>query len=204
MGVAWPDSISITKSKLHDKRSDSSYIYIIFISYTKHVHYCRRSEPTSPLNSLSLYFPGRTGKIPTLCSYNNKDANTSPVILDDTKAENGRRTILGIKDVDAQNGPANIESNLVIRCARSSAGKRAEALGETRWEVKVRALHKVPMWDLCKPLWWRHVSWRLGLATGSFGRCLAPRKCVFLRHRRRRGCLGASRFDAGSARFITV
>ncbi|BBG93108.1 Ankyrin repeat family protein, partial [Prunus dulcis] len=49
--------------------------------------------------------------------------------------------------VDAQNGPANIESNLVIRCARSSAGKRAEALGEMGWEVKVGALHKVPMWD---------------------------------------------------------
>ncbi|KAI5323221.1 hypothetical protein L3X38_032293 [Prunus dulcis] len=31
-----------------------------------------------------------------------------------------------------------------------------------------------------------------------------PRKCVFLRHGRRRGCLGASRFDAGSARFIMV
>ncbi|KAI5322659.1 hypothetical protein L3X38_031731 [Prunus dulcis] len=30
--------------------------------------------------------------------------------------------------------------------------------------------------------------------------CPAPRKCVFLRHGRRRGCLGASRFDAGSAR----
>ncbi|KAI5339459.1 hypothetical protein L3X38_018731 [Prunus dulcis] len=39
-----------------------------------------------------------------------------------------------------------------------------------------------------------------GLAFGSFGRCPAPRKCVFLRHGRRRGCLGASRFDAGSAR----
>ncbi|KAI5335079.1 hypothetical protein L3X38_025212 [Prunus dulcis] len=38
------------------------------------------------------------------------------------------------------------------------------------------------------------------LAFGSFGRCPAPRKCVFLRHGRRRGCLGASRFDAGSAR----
>ncbi|KAI5337243.1 hypothetical protein L3X38_016512 [Prunus dulcis] len=80
-------------------------------------------------------------------------------------------------------------------------------------EVKVGALHKVPMWELCtkfqcgtlcKPLWWRHVSWRLGLAFGSFGRCLAPRKCVFLRHGRRRGCLGASRFDAGSAWFIMV
>ncbi|KAI5351621.1 hypothetical protein L3X38_004512 [Prunus dulcis] len=35
--------------------------------------------------------------------------------------------------VDAQNGPANIESNLVIICARSSAGKRAEALGEMGW-----------------------------------------------------------------------
>ncbi|KAI5343267.1 hypothetical protein L3X38_011143 [Prunus dulcis] len=39
-----------------------------------------------------------------------------------------------------------------------------------------------------------------GLAFGSFGRCLAPRKCVFLRHGRRHGCLGASRFVAGSAR----
>ncbi|KAI5317239.1 hypothetical protein L3X38_036946 [Prunus dulcis] len=39
-----------------------------------------------------------------------------------------------------------------------------------------------------------------GLAFGSFGRCPAPRKCVFLRHGRRHGCLGASRFDAGSAR----
>ncbi|KAI5341842.1 hypothetical protein L3X38_009717 [Prunus dulcis] len=49
--------------------------------------------------------------------------------------------------VEAQNGPATIESNLVIRGARSSAGKRAEALGEMGWEVKVGALHKVPMWD---------------------------------------------------------
>ncbi|KAI5342499.1 hypothetical protein L3X38_010374 [Prunus dulcis] len=40
-----------------------------------------------------------------------------------------------------------------------------------------------------------------GLAAESFGRCLAPRKCVFLRHRKIRGCLGASRFDAGSARY---
>ncbi|KAI5349541.1 hypothetical protein L3X38_002429 [Prunus dulcis] len=39
-----------------------------------------------------------------------------------------------------------------------------------------------------------------GLALGSFGRCPAPRKCVFLRHGRRRGCLVASCFDAGSAR----
>ncbi|KAI5342546.1 hypothetical protein L3X38_010421 [Prunus dulcis] len=65
-----------------------------------------------------------------------------------------------------------------------------------------------------------------GLAFGSFGRCPAPRKCVFLRHGRRRGCLGAgsarpwkcvflrhgrrrgclgaSRFGAGTARFIMV
>ncbi|KAI5311701.1 hypothetical protein L3X38_040874 [Prunus dulcis] len=35
---------------------------------------------------------------------------------------------------------------------------------------------------------------------GRFARCLAPRKCVFLRHGRRHGCLGASRFVAGSAR----
>ncbi|KAI5339084.1 hypothetical protein L3X38_018356 [Prunus dulcis] len=49
--------------------------------------------------------------------------------------------------VDAQNGPATIESNLVNRGARSSAGKMAGALGEMDWEVKVGALHKVPMWD---------------------------------------------------------
>ena len=35
--------------------------------------------------------------------------------------------------VDAQNGPANSESNLVIRCAESSAEKKAEALGEMGW-----------------------------------------------------------------------
>ncbi|KAI5347950.1 hypothetical protein L3X38_000837 [Prunus dulcis] len=69
------------------------------------------------------------------------------------------------------------ESNLVIRGISSSAGKRAEALGRN---------------GLVRPA--------EGLAFGSFGRCLAPRKCVFLRHGRRRGCLGASRFDAGSAR----
>ncbi|KAI5340767.1 hypothetical protein L3X38_020041 [Prunus dulcis] len=44
------------------------------------------------------------------------------------------------------------------------------------------------------------ISASTSLAFGSFGRCPAPRKCVFLRHGRRRGCLGASRFDAGSAR----
>ncbi|KAI5324307.1 hypothetical protein L3X38_033380 [Prunus dulcis] len=49
--------------------------------------------------------------------------------------------------VDAQNGPANIESNLVMRYVESSAGKRAEALGEIGWEVKVGGLHKVSMWD---------------------------------------------------------
>ncbi|KAI5339815.1 hypothetical protein L3X38_019087 [Prunus dulcis] len=43
-----------------------------------------------------------------------------------------------------------------------------------------------------------------GLAFESFGRCLAPRKCVFLRHGRRHGCLGASCFVAGTARFIMV
>ncbi|KAI5350626.1 hypothetical protein L3X38_003517 [Prunus dulcis] len=91
----------------------------------------------------------------------------------------GLRQFQGMLYVDAQNGPANIESNLGIRCDESLARKRAETLGEMDREVKVGALHKVPM-------------------------CLAPRKCVFLRHRRRRGCLGASRFDAGSARFIMV
>ncbi|KAI5343269.1 hypothetical protein L3X38_011145 [Prunus dulcis] len=69
-------------------------------------------------------------------------------------------------------------------------------LGGEKWELCT----KFQCGTLCKPLWWRHVSWRLGLAFGSFGRCLAPRKCVFLRHGRRHGCLGASRFVAGSAR----
>ncbi|CAL8148938.1 unnamed protein product [Prunus armeniaca] len=41
-------------------------------------------------------------------------------------------------------------------------------------------------------------------AVGSFGRCLAPRKSVFLRQGRRRVCLGASRFDAGYARSIAI
>ncbi|KAI5339687.1 hypothetical protein L3X38_018959 [Prunus dulcis] len=84
---------------------------------------------------------------------------------------------------DAQNGPATIESNLVVRGAKSSAGKRAEALGEMGWEVKVGALHKVPMWDFVQAV------------------VVATR---VLEIRRRRGCLGASRFDAGSARFIMV
>ncbi|BBG97238.1 NB-ARC domain-containing disease resistance protein [Prunus dulcis] len=35
--------------------------------------------------------------------------------------------------VDAQNDPANIESNLVMRYVESSAGKRPEALGEIGW-----------------------------------------------------------------------
>ncbi|KAI5318364.1 hypothetical protein L3X38_038072 [Prunus dulcis] len=83
--------------------------------------------------------------------------------------------------VDAQNGPATIESNLVIRGARSSAGKRAKALGEMDWEVKVGAMHKVPMWDFVQ-------------AVVAVTRVL----------RIRRGCLGASCFDAGSARFIMV
>ncbi|KAI5339461.1 hypothetical protein L3X38_018733 [Prunus dulcis] len=42
----------------------------------------------------------------------------------------GMMMILVMMLVDAQNGPANIESNLGIRCDESSARKRAEALGE--------------------------------------------------------------------------
>ncbi|VVA31590.1 PREDICTED: mRNAion elongation factor [Prunus dulcis] len=70
------------------------------------------------------------------------DANNCETTV--MEVEKGR---MNMRSVDAQNGPANIESNLVIRCARSSAGKRAEALGEMGWEVKVGALQKVPMWD---------------------------------------------------------
>ncbi|CAL8162163.1 unnamed protein product [Prunus armeniaca] len=41
-------------------------------------------------------------------------------------------------------------------------------------------------------------------AVGSFDRCLAPWKRVFLRQGRRRGCLGASCFEAGYAWLIMV
>ncbi|CAL8120403.1 unnamed protein product [Prunus armeniaca] len=41
-------------------------------------------------------------------------------------------------------------------------------------------------------------------AVGSFSRCLAPWKSVFLRQGRRRVCLGASCFEAGYARLIIV
>ncbi|KAI5323280.1 hypothetical protein L3X38_032352 [Prunus dulcis] len=71
-------------------------------------------------------------------------------------------------------------------------------------EVKVGALHKVPMWDFVQVVVVAARVLGLGLAAGSFGKCPTPRKCAFLRQGRRRGCLGASRFDAGSARFIMV
>ncbi|KAI5327760.1 hypothetical protein L3X38_027156 [Prunus dulcis] len=78
--------------------------------------------------------------------------------------------------VDAQNGPATIESNLVIRGARSSAGKSAEALGEMGWEVKVGALHKVPMWDfvqavvvVTRVLGIRKTERRRGMSRGNRG-----------------------------------
>ncbi|KAI5329931.1 hypothetical protein L3X38_029328 [Prunus dulcis] len=81
--------------------------------------------------------------------------------------------------VDAQNVPVNIESNLVSRCAGSSAGKRAEALGETGWEVKVGALHKVPMWDFVQAvvvatrvLEIRFGIWELRQVSGTSEVCL--------------------------------
>ncbi|KAI5311178.1 hypothetical protein L3X38_000055 [Prunus dulcis] len=141
-------------------------------------------------------------KLASICSGLLSAASKGMVYL--TAAYDSQEAVNMINGVDAQNGQANIESNLVIRCAGSSAGKRAGALGEMGWEVKVGVCTKFQCGTLCKPLWWRYMSWRLGLAAGSFGRCLAPRKCVFLRHGRRRGCLVASRFDAGSARFIMV
>ncbi|KAI5328703.1 hypothetical protein L3X38_028100 [Prunus dulcis] len=76
--------------------------------------------------------------------------------------------------VDARNGPANIESNLVMRYVGSSAGKRAEALGEIGWEVKVGGLHKVPMWDFVqvivvatRVLEIRFGSWELRQVSGT-------------------------------------
>ncbi|BBN68398.1 mitochondrial ribosomal protein S14 [Prunus dulcis] len=37
-------------------------------------------------------------------------------------------------------------------------------------EVKAEVCTKFQCGTLCKSLWWRHMSWRLGLAAGSFGR----------------------------------
>ncbi|KAI5323548.1 hypothetical protein L3X38_032620 [Prunus dulcis] len=70
------------------------------------------------------------------------------------------------------------------------------SLIETGYEEPKTRARPLLMLKMARPI--------LSLAAESFGKCLAPRKCVFLRHRRRRGCLGASRFDAGSARFIMV
>ncbi|BBG92531.1 Disease resistance protein TIR-NBS-LRR class family [Prunus dulcis] len=62
-------------------------------------------------------------------------------------------------------------------------------------EVKVGGLHKVSMWDFVQVvvvatriLETRFGSWELPQVSGTS-------------EGRRRGCLGASRFDAGSARF---
>ncbi|BBN68316.1 Disease resistance protein TIR-NBS-LRR class family, partial [Prunus dulcis] len=64
-------------------------------------------------------------------------------------------------------------------------------------EVKVGGLHKVPMWDFVQVVVVATRVLEIRFGSWSFGRCLAPRKCVFLRQGRRRGCLGASLFDAG-------
>ncbi|KAI5328702.1 hypothetical protein L3X38_028099 [Prunus dulcis] len=81
--------------------------------------------------------------------------------------------------VDARNGPANIESNLVMRYVGSSAGKRAEALGEISWEVKVGGLHKVPMWNFVqvvvvatRVVEIRFGSWELRQVSGTSEVCL--------------------------------
>ncbi|CAL2257838.1 unnamed protein product [Prunus armeniaca] len=77
-------------------------------------------------------------------------------------------------------------------------------------EVKVGGLCGISIWDLVqvavmvtRVMEIRFSSLRES-AVGSFGRCLAPWKSVFLRQGRRRGCLGASCFEAGYARLITV
>ncbi|KAI5328699.1 hypothetical protein L3X38_028096 [Prunus dulcis] len=81
--------------------------------------------------------------------------------------------------VDARNGPTNIESNLVMRYVGSSAGKRAEALGEIGWEVKVGGLHKVSVWDFVqvvvvatRVLEIRFGSWELRQVSGTSEVCL--------------------------------
>ncbi|KAI5327733.1 hypothetical protein L3X38_027129 [Prunus dulcis] len=68
-------------------------------------------------------------------------------------------------------------------------------------EVKVGALHKVPMWDFVQAV---VVATRVLKISRFVAGSAQPWKCVFLRHGRRRGCLGASRFVAGTARFIMV
>ncbi|KAI5323267.1 hypothetical protein L3X38_032339 [Prunus dulcis] len=68
-------------------------------------------------------------------------------------------------------------------------------------EVKVGALHKVPMWDFVQAV---VVATRVMDISRFDAGSARPWKCVFLRHGRRRGCLGASRFDAGTAWFIMV
>ncbi|BBH07191.1 basic helix-loop-helix DNA-binding superfamily protein [Prunus dulcis] len=72
-----------------------------------------------------------------------------------------------------------------MRYVESSAGKRAETLGEVGWEVKVGGLHKVSMWDFVQVV---VVATRV-LEEIRFG-------SWELRQGRRRGCLGASHFDA--------
>ncbi|KAI5342891.1 hypothetical protein L3X38_010767 [Prunus dulcis] len=76
-----------------------------------------------------------------------------------------------------------------------------------------RVTVKVGEWSLFLPgclAPWKSVFLRHGRRRGCLGAsCFdagsaRPRKCVFLRHGRRRGCLGASRFGAGSARFNMV
>ncbi|KAI5311299.1 hypothetical protein L3X38_000324 [Prunus dulcis] len=116
-------------------------------------------------------------KLASICSGLLSAASKGMVYL--TAAYDSQEAVNMINGVDAQNGQANIESNLVIRCAGSSAGKRAGALGEMGWEVKVGVLHKVPMWDFVQAvvvaihvLEIRFGSWELRQVSGTSEVCL--------------------------------
>ncbi|KAI5317933.1 hypothetical protein L3X38_037640 [Prunus dulcis] len=67
-----------------------------------------------------------------------------------------------------------------MRYVESSAGKRAETLGEVGWEVKVGGLHKVSMWDFVQVVVVatrvleeiRFGSWELRQVSGTSEVCL--------------------------------
>ncbi|KAI5327143.1 hypothetical protein L3X38_026539 [Prunus dulcis] len=81
--------------------------------------------------------------------------------------------------VDAQNGSANTESNLVMR------------------EVKVGGLHKVSMWDFVQVVVVATRVMEIRFGNWELRQVSSTSEVVFFQQEKRRGCLGASRFDAG-------